>query len=471
MESIGRKSSGGIMKKFIGSRQFYKMVLMVAIPVMIQNGITNFVYLLNNIMIGQVGTEQMTGVAIVNQLIFVFNLCVFGIVSGASIFGTQFYGKGDYEGMLNTFRFKIMTCAFISVIGILIIYGFQDKLISLYLHEGKTGGDIVAAMQYAKSYLAIVIISLIPFAISQAYANTLREMGKTVMPMVAGIIAVNLNAVLDFILIFGKLGLPAFGVQGAAIATIISKTVECSIIIVWVHIHTKKYPFVKGAYRSFAIPRQLVKQIMIKGAPLMINEALWACGMTITLQCYSIRGLNVVAGMNISTTISNMFNIVFISLGASVAVIIGQLLGANKMQEAKESATKLIAFSVACCTVVGIIMAIIAPLFPDIYKTSGEVKYLAKHFIMVSALCMPLNAFTHASYFTLRSGGKTIITFLFDSVFVWVISIPAAYFFSKYTGLPITIVYLICQLMDIIKCLIGYILLKKGVWLENIVTQ
>ncbi|PXV87329.1 putative MATE family efflux protein [Lachnotalea glycerini] len=457
------------MKKYIGDKKFYKMVLILAIPVMIQNGITNFVSLLDNIMVGQVGTEQMSGVAIVNQLIFVYNLCIFGIVSGASIFGTQFYGKGNYEGMKNAFRFKIISCIIMSGIGIFILYGFQTELISLYLHEGSGIGDINAAFNYAREYLLIMLTSLVPFAISQVYSSTLREMGKTVVPMIAGIVAVFVNMVLNYILIFGKFGAPVLGVQGAAIATVIAKYMECIIIVTWVHRHAADNKFIIGAYQSFAIPRQLVKQIMIKGAPLMVNEALWASGMAIIMQCYSIRGLEVIAGMNISTTISNMFNIVFIALGSSVAIIIGQLLGANKMDEAKDTDAKLIFFSVVSCIFIGIIMAIVAPLFPAIYKTSDEVKYLASRFIMVAALCMPINAFTHASYFTLRSGGKTIITFLFDSVFVWVISIPAAYFLTRFSDLHIIMVYLICQLLDIIKCIIGYILIKKGVWLQNIV--
>lgn len=459
------------MNKFIGDKRFYKMVLMVAIPVMIQNGITNFVSLLDNIMVGQVGTEQMSGVAIVNQLMFVYNLCIFGIVSGASIFGTQFFGKGNYDGMRNTFRFKIITCTIMSVVGILILYGYRTELISLYLHEGGTAGDITIALAEAKKYLKIMVVCMVPFAFSQAYSSTLREMGKTVVPMIAGIVAVFVNMILNYILIFGKFGAPTLGVEGAAIATVISKFLECGIIIIQVHSHENENKFIKGAYRSLAIPKQLVKQLLITGAPLMINEALWASGMAIIMQCYSIRGLQVVAGLNISSTISNMFNVVFIALGSSVAVLVGQLLGANKMEEAKDTATKLIFFTVTSCVIMGILMAIMAPLFPAIYKTSDEVKYLATRFIIIAALCMPLNAFTHASYFTLRSGGKTIITFLFDSVFVWSVSIPMAYCLTRFSGLNIIVVYLICQLAEIIKCMIGYILVKKGVWLENIVVE
>ncbi len=459
------------MSRFIGDKKFYKIVLMVAIPVMIQNGITNFVSLLDNIMVGQIGTEQMSGVAIVNQLMFVYNLCIFGIVSGASIFGTQFFGKGNFEGMRNTFRFKIISCAIMSAVGIMVMYGFRTELISLYLHDGNATGDISVALTEGEKFLKIIVICMVPFACSQTYTSALREMGKTLIPMIAGIVAVFVNLVLNYILIFGKFGAPELGVEGAAIATVIAKFIECGIVVVWVHIHSSENKFIQGAFRHFAIPRQLVKQILRTGAPLMINEALWAIGMAAIMQCYSIRGLEVVAGLNISSTVSNMFNIVFIALGSAVAVLVGQLLGANKMKEAKETAVKLIFFSVVSCIFVGIILAILAPLFPAIYKTSDEVKYLATRFIMIVALCMPLNAFTHASYFTLRSGGKTIITFLFDSAFVWVVSLPLAYFLTKFTGLHIIIVYLICQMADIIKCITGFILVKKGVWLENIVVE
>ena len=187
------------------------------------------------------------------------------------------------------------------------------------------------------------------------------------------------------------------------------------------------------------------------------------------MQCYSYRGLNAVAALNISTTISNLFNVVFLALGSAIAIIVGQLLGAGKMEEARQTDTKLIAFSVASCLVLGSILAVLAPLFPMLYKTTQEVKDLAAVFIRIAALCMPLAGFVHASYFTLRSGGKTIVTFLFDSVFLWCVTVPLAYCLSRFTGLHIVPLYLCCQLIDIIKCIIGFVLLKKGVWINNIV--
>lgn len=457
------------MKKLIGDKAFYQKVLFVAVPIMIQNGITNFVSLLDNIMVGQVGTEQMSSVAIVNQLIFVYNLCIFGGLSGAGIFGAQFYGQNNHKGIRDTFRFKIWIGLIVTVIGMAVFIISGDSLICLYLSESNDAASVAAALHYGKQYLSIMLIGLIPFTIVQIYASTLRETGETILPMKAGVIAVCVNMMFNYVLIFGKLGMPALGVAGAAIATTLSRFVECVIVVVWTHRHKERNQYIEGVYKSFGVPKELAGKILVKGSPLLINETLWSAGMAMLLQCYSVRGLNVVAGMNISNTIGNLFNVVFISLGSSVSIIVGQLLGAGKMEEAKDTDTKLIFFSVMCCVGIGACMASISPLFPRIYNTTEDVRYLAEKFIIVAALFMPQQAFMHATYFTLRSGGRTIITFLFDSVFVWVVSIPLAYVLSRYTVLPIVWVYFCCQAIEIIKCIIGFILVKKGVWLQNIV--
>ena len=222
-------------KKFIGDKAFYQKVLFLAVPMIIQNAITSFVSFLDNIMVGQIGTEQMSGVAIINQLMFVFNICIFGGVSGAGIFGTQYYGKGDYEGQKYTFRFKLYACLIITGIALL-LFGFADEsLISLYLSDNGSIGDISLALGYAQEYLTIMMIGLIPFAISQTYINTMRESGQSLVPMIASITAVLTNLVLDYILIFGILSIPAMGVAGAALATVIARFIECLIVVIWTH--------------------------------------------------------------------------------------------------------------------------------------------------------------------------------------------------------------------------------------------
>lgn len=459
------------MKKLIGDKHFYKMVLLVAVPIMIQNGITNFVGLLDNVMVGQVGTEQMSGVAIVNQLIFVYSLCIFGGLSGAGIFGAQFYGQDNQAGIRDILRLKIWIGILITFLGFLVLGFLGEPLINAFLAGEANKENVAVALYYGKEYLWIMMAGIIPFCIVQIYSSTLRETGETIVPMAAGIVAVVVNLVFNYILIFGKFGAPAMGVAGASIATVLSRFVECAIVVIWTHTHKEKNIYIMGLYRSLKVPMWLTKKVIIKGMPLLMNEALWAAGMAMLLQCYSVRGLNVVAGMNISNTIANLFNIVFIAMGNSVAIIVGQLLGAGKMKEARDTDTKMIAFSVASCIVIGAIMVAIAPLFPKMYNTTDEVRGLAESFIIIAAVFMPQNAFLHAAYFTLRSGGKTVITFFFDSVFAWVVSIPLAYVLSRYTGLSIVLIYFCCQGIEIIKCIIGFILVKKGSWLQNIISQ
>ena len=461
-----------LRKKLIGDKVFYKMVLAVAVPIMLQNGITNFVGLLDNIMVGRIGTEQMSGIAIVNQLLMVFNLSIFGAISGAGIFSAQFFGCGDHKGVRDTFRFKLYICLAILIIGVAIFIFGGEELILLYLHgEEGTRAQLEAALGYGKEYLAVMLVGLLPFAVEQVYTSTLRECGETMVPMKAGITAVLVNLVFNYLLIFGKCGFPELGVVGAAVATVLSRFVQAGIVVVWTHRHVEQMPFIGGAYANLKIPGHLVQKILVKGTPLMVNEILWSAGMAYLMQCYSVRGLEAIAALNISSTISNVFNTVFIAMGSAVAIIVGQLLGAGKMQEAKDTDTKLIAFSVASCVVIGSVLALTAPLFPMMYNTEAQVKELATSFIRIAALCMPMAGFMHASYFTLRSGGKTIITFLFDSVYLWCISIPLAYVLSRYTTLHIVPLYFACQMVDIIKCMIGFILVKKGVWLQNIVVK
>ena len=341
----------------------------------------------------------------------------------------------------------------------------------MYLQGDGTAREIADTLVYGKQYLQIMLIGLPAFMMVQVYASTLRECGETLLPMKAGVAAVLINLLFNYILIYGKFGFPALGVRGAAIATVISRYVEIIIVVLWTHKHSEENPFAKGLYRTLKVPLNLTKKIIVKGTPLLLNETLWASAMAMLAQCYSVRGLNVVAGMNISNTINNVFNIVFIALGDSVAIVVGQLLGAGKMKEARDTDNKMIMFSVLCCTGVAAAMLVLAPLFPMLYNTNDQARELAKYFIMVTAIFMPQNAFLHAAYFTLRSGGKTIITFLFDSVFIWCVSVPVAFILSRYTALPVVAIYIFVQAADMIKCVIGFVLVKKGVWLQNIVSS
>lgn len=457
--------------KFIGDKNFYRKVIYIVIPMIIQNAITSFVNFLDNIMVGQIGTEQMTGVAIVNQLIFVFNLCIFGAVSGAGIFGTQYYGKGDYEGQKYAFRYKLYSGILIIALALYLFTSWDTTLISLYLNDTGSVGDIAKTLEYGKQYLAIMIFGLPAFAISQIYINSIRETGKTVIPMISGAVAVVVNLILDYSLIFGIGFFPELGVRGAALATVAARFVECAIILIWTHTHKTENPYIVGAYKGFGMPKKVFKDIFIKGTPLMLNEVLWACGMTTVVQCYAIRGLEVVAAQNISSTITNLFNIVYMQIGASIAIVVGQLLGAGKLEEAKDADNKMIFFCVSACAVISVVMIAFGGLFPSIYNTEPQIRELASTFIRIAALFMPFCAFCHATYFTLRSGGKTVITFIFDSVYVWSVMVPVAYMLANHSSLPIEGVFFCVQATEVIKVVIGFLMVRSGIWVQNIVKE
>ena len=457
--------------RLIGDKAFYKQVFTVTIPIMIQNLITSFVSLLDNIMVGQVGTESMSGVAIANQLMFIFNLAIFGALSGIGIFTAQFFGAKDEDGIRHTFRAKWYICLFLFVAFIGMALWKGEFLISLFLQAGDDPAAVEKTLSEGMRYMRVMLIGLLPFCVSQVYSSTLRESGETRLPMIAGVVAVLVNLLFNYILIFGHFGAPALGVAGAAVATVIARFVEMAINVTAVHKNAGRFSFIRGAYRSFYVPGPLVKQMTLRGLPLLLNEFLWAVAMSAVQQSYSTRGLVAVAAMNISGTVSNLFNQAVFAMGSAVAILVGQLLGAGKFEEARERDYQLITFSLMLSLGTGILSALFAPLFPQLYNTQAEVRALATSLLRINAMFMPLFAFVHCCYFTLRSGGKTVVTFFFDSFYMIVLVYPVSFILSRYTSMNMELLYTCMTAVDIVKAVVGFILVKKGVWINNLVSD
>ena len=460
MQNFARRAR----QTLIGDKAFYKAVLAIIIPVIIQNGISNFVNLLDNLMVGALGNEEMSGVAIANQLVFVFNLCVFGGLSGAGIFGAQFYGAGDIEGLRNTFRIKLMQSAALLAVTFIVLLGFSRPLISLFLRGDGDAAMAEKMLGFGHEYLMVILIGLPAFAISTSYAGTLREMGETRLPMIASVSAVATNAVFNYLLIFGRMG-----VVGAAVATVLSRYVELAIIVITTHRRKERYTFIQGAYSTFRVPGPLFKAVIKMGSPLLFNEALWSIGMSTLTAIYSLCGLTVVSALSINSTISNLFNVVFMSMGTAVSVMVGQALGADDYDRARSTAWKLAAFGVAGAIAMALLLILASPYIPHAYRgITRDVRDMATDLLIIAALAMPIHSFSHTSYFTLRSGGKTFITFLFDCVYTWVVSVPVAYLMVKVLHADIYASYATVEFINIVKCVIGFILVRKGVWIQNI---
>ena len=458
-------------RTLIGDKAFYRAVLAIIIPVIIQNSISNFVNLLDNLMVGALGDAQMSGVSIANQLVFVFNLAVFGGLAGPGIFGAQFYGAGDIGGLRNTFRIKLIESIFLLSLAAVAFLGFSRPLISLFLQGD---GDPALAEQMLRQghdYLMVILLGLPAFALTQCYAGTLREMGETRLPMLASVTAVITNAVFNYLLIFGRLGLPRLEVVGAALATVISRYVELAIVTVFTHRHHARFSFIEGAFRTLRVPGSLLRRVLRMGAPLLANEVLWSVGMSTLTAVYSMCGLTVVSALSITFTISNLFNSVYMSLGTAVSVMVGQALGAGDFKKARGDVWRLIAFGVASALSMGVLLILAAPLIPRAYTgVTPDVRRVATRLLIVTACAMPLYSFAHCTYFTLRSGGKTIITFLFDCGYTWIISVPLALLMVKTLHADVLVAFAAVESANIIKCVLGYFFVRSGRWIQNLTT-
>lgn len=453
------------MKKLIGSKGFYKMVLAICIPIVIQNGFTNLASLLDNIMIGQLGTLSMSGVSITNQLLQVFNVTIFGAMSGPGIFMAQFYGKKNKEGVENCFRIKLIIGIIITLLAIFLFYTFGQQLISLYLNDNPQ--DNLKTLNYGMDYLKIMIIGLIPFVITQVYSSSLRETGNTVLPMIASVVAVIVNFCINYILIFGHFGFPQLGVTGAAIGTVVSRVVEMSINIVGGYRNT----YLKEAMVLKKVPLSLTKEMLKRGLPLLCNEILWSILIALISQSYSTRGIIAVAAINITTTVTNFFMIVCYAMGNSISIVVGQQLGAGEIEKAKDYDLKMLFMNFVMCLAIGIVLFNVSSLIPQIYNTSLEVKALASQLLKIAACMLPIISIYYSSYFTMRAGGKTFLTFLFDSGYTFVFTFMSALLLTRLTSLPILTIYLLVQCVDIPKATLGLVLVRKGIWVHNIVSD
>ena len=460
-----------MFRRFIGTREFYKSVLTLLIPIVIQQFISSFVSLLDNIMVGSLGTEAISAASIANSVLMVHMLAVFGGLSGASIFGAQFFGKGDMEGMRNTFRFKLCLIAVITTLAVLVYQTAGNSFIASFLQGESNGGDMALTQTLGEEYLRVMLWGLLPFGLAQIYSGTLREAGRTTAPMVAGIIAILTNLFLNWVLIYGNLGAPELGVKGAAIATVVSRWVELAVIVTHAHRNADRYPFLIGAYRSFRVPSKLVVRITRTGLPLLVNEILWSLGMTFINRFYSSRGLNAVAALNITGTAWNLFCVIMFAMGSAVSIMVGQRLGAGQMKEARDVDRKLIFLTEVIHVIIGLAMILCSPLVPMLYNVGPEVRDLTRRLLIVAGLALPLHSFAHVTYFTIRSGGRTVITFLFDAVYTWVVTVLLAFLLTTYTDLHILNIYFCVQFIDVLKLIIGLLMLRSDFWARNVVND
>ncbi len=448
-----------MLKRFIGTKEFYKKLMAVSLPIVIQQLVTASVQLVDNVMVGSLGESAISSVAVVNQLFFVMMLLVFGLLGGAGIYTAQFFGSKDYQKLKETFRFKVTFAAIIAAVTFLIASFFGEQLIRVFTNTPST-------VQLGLDYLAIAKFTVIPMYLSLSISTTFREIGNPRPLMRISIFAILTNTVLNYILIFGNLGAPALGVEGAAYATLIARTLEFGLLLVL--LRRQGQMFATKIWRVLKINRKVLISILIVAAPMMLNELMWSTGQTMFLKAYSTRGDAALAAFNISNTISQLVFVIFSAMSTAVAVLVGNTLGANKLEEAKDNSVKLVAFSVFVALISGIGLVIASPFIPNIYDISESTKQIVTFNIIVNGLFIPVYAYNVGIFFVLRSGGDTRSTLLMDALFMWVVSVPIALVMAYFTSWDVRLMFLLVQATDFPKALFATVRYKKGHWVKNL---
>ena len=442
-------------------RDFVRKVSYIAIPMMLQQLITSSVNLVDNIMVGQLGGYAIGGVAAANRFFMLGLAAIMGVSNGASVFLAQFYGGERYKKVQESFRLAIV--AVLTLILPLVIFSlfFPDQIIRFF---NKDPGLLVPG----RAYIPFVGVALIPQCLSYLIQSAMRALGDTRRPLRISIVTVCTNVVLNYLLIFGHLGLPRLGVTGAAIGTLIARLVE--LILSISVICNLDYCFTTKLRDLFKIPKDLAKEIIRKSLPLTINELLYGSAMAMLFKLYATRGTDVMAAMTILSTNSDLFFIIYSGMTDATFVVVSQPLGANRLEEARANGYRMIKFSAYISFFFATLMYISSYIVPDFYRVAPEVKHMAAIFVRIYAVFYLVYTINVQCFYTMRSGGDIKSSMIMDSGYFWLVNIPIVALAAYLTDWSIYGVFLIGQLVDIIKMFLALYLVKRERWVKNVTT-
>jgi putative MATE family efflux protein len=441
------------------NKAFYIKVLSVAVPFMLQQLIGSSVNLLDNLMVGQLGDAAIAGVAAANRFTMIAMFALFGIGGAASIFIGQYYGAKDAEHVKQSFRYAILSGYTIVIPFLIIGLLFPTQILSLFSKDP----DVV---RLGSQYLLIALWTYLPMTFAMTVGNAMRSIGETKIPLYTSIIAILTNGFLNYTLIFGHFGFPAMGVQGAALATVIARGLE--VVVIALVLAYKPFMFSTKISQLFHISKRLLKAITLKAIPLTTNEIFWSSGMALLFMFYATRGKEVMAGMSISGTVADLFFTLFGGMTVATTVVISQALGANKIDEARRDAYRLLHFSQGLAVVMGILLFSLSFVIPRFYDVTETSRMTAETFLRIMGLMFWVYMSNGQCFFILRAGGDTKSTLLMDAVFMWVVNLPAVGLVTYLTHWNVYAIYLVGQSTDLLKFVFAYRLLRQEKWAKNL---
>lgn len=442
-------------------KKFIKTLMLLAIPIILQSLVTASLNLLDNLMIGSLGENEIAAVGISNQFYMLYYYTIMGITLGAGIFMSQFWGKKDVTSIHKFLGISLVVGMISTIFFAILAFFFPEMIMKIFIDE-----NIV--IEQGVAYLKMVALSYIFTTISLAYAAALRSIGQTKIPMYGSLVGLVFNGILNYIFIFGKFGAPVMGVAGAALGTTVSRFMELVFILFIIY---KNKNVVAGKISQLLdFNFDLVKRYFITATPVVFNDVMWIAGITAYFIAYSKLGINATATMQIANTINNVFNIFGIGIASASAILIGNKIGAGKEENAKEDAIKISVFGVLIGIIIGIFFFFLSPFIAMLFKITPETYENLIFVLKVMAIILPLRFFGITQIIgVLRGGGDVMYAIITELVAVWLIGVPLSFIGAVYFNLPITIVYILVCLEEPFKAIATYPRLCSGKWIKNLV--
>lgn len=445
---------------FTSDRSFYKSMLSISLPIATQNLITFAISVSDTMMLGKLGEVSLSSSAIGNNVFFILAVIIFGVGSASSVMGAQYYGKKDIDSIHKVMSIMYRICIILAIIFTIISFTFSRQLISIFTND-------TLVITEGSKYLRIISLGYILYSITSCTITIFRSVKTIRISLVVYSFGLVCNLFLNWMFIFGKFGVPRLGVPGAAIATLISRVVEISVILIFMFRFDKKIKFKIKYLKS--IDKLIIKDFIKISTPIILNEMCWSIGSSMICIIVARMGTIVVAANSINNMVNQFATLFMYGLASASSVIIGNTIGEGNTNKVKEYANTIALLSVFMGILAAIIIYILRPIAINFYNVADVTKDIARE-IMVATAIVSIFRSLSANILTgiLRGGGDNKFVFIVEMTCLWCVAIPLGFIGSFVWKLPIVVVFLIIRSDEVLKSIIGLIRLSSGKWINDI---
>lgn len=441
-------------------RNFYKLILSIALPIAIQNLITFSVSLIDTMMLGALGEVQLSAASIGNNLFFILTVLIFGLAGGSNILISQYWGKGDVNTIHKILSIMYRACIIIVAVFVAIATILPEEFMRIYTSD-------IRVIEEGAIYLRIISIGYIFYALTNATIMMLRSVKTVKISLVVYSVSLMVNAIFNYIFIFGKFGVPALGVKGAAIATVMARIVEFLIVIIFMVKYENKICL--RVKHLLKVDKIILKDFMINCTPVLFNEFLWSTGSTMISIIIGRLGTETVAANSISNVVFQFVTVFIFGLSNATAVIIGNTIGEGKNEKAKEYSRTVGVLSILMGIMAGVVILLIRPIVVDFYNVSQTTKDIAIQIMNSMSIIVIFQSFGITLMMgVLRGGGDAKFVLVNDIIFLWLVAIPCGFLTAFVLKWPIAAVFFVVKSDEIIKSIIATIRVLSGKWVRNV---